>query len=79
MIFVSHKLSIDKQVLSKLTSNHSLNILVILPRPSSNNDFGHERHDCSCVLFSQALLFKSSDQTRTAISIIKIIVVCWAH
>ncbi|XQW85495.1 hypothetical protein ACOYR1_01835 [Thalassotalea piscium] len=62
MIYISHKLSIDKTVLNTLKSYHSLNILVSQPRPSSDNSSEYVTHDCTCILSTQEILFHAEIQ-----------------
>lgn len=62
MIYLSHKLSIDKNVLKTLKSNHSLNILVGPPIKSDDTDSAYETHQCTCVLSTKEILFHAEIQ-----------------
>lgn len=62
MIYISHKLSIDKNVLKTLKSNHSLNIVVAPPQKSDDKNSAYETHQCTCVLSTQEILFHAEIQ-----------------
>ncbi|MEP1445417.1 MAG: hypothetical protein ABJK37_04770 [Paraglaciecola sp.] len=62
MIYVSHKLSIDRGLLTKLKSNDVLNILVS-PRHSTNDqNSDNVTQFCCCVLSNQQVLFHAEIQ-----------------
>ena len=71
MIYISHKLSIDKSVLHTLKSNHSLNIVVSPPQKSSNESSAYETHQCTCVLSTEQILFHAEIQLAPLSSLLK--------
>jgi len=71
MIYVSHKLSIDKKVLSSLKSNHSLNILVSPPQKSDDENSEYVTHECTCVLSTKEILFHAEIQLARLSSLLK--------
>jgi hypothetical protein len=71
MIYISHKLSIDKSVLNTLKSNHSLNILVSPPQKSADENSAYVTHECTCVLSTQEILFHAEIQLAPLSSILK--------
>ncbi|MEW6989075.1 hypothetical protein AADZ91_00185 [Colwelliaceae bacterium 6441] len=71
MIYTSHKLSIDKNVLKTLKSNHALNILVSQPKKSGEKGAEYETHQCTCVLSTQEILFHAEIQLAPLASILK--------
>ncbi len=70
MIYISHKLSINKVILNTLKSNHSLNILVSPPQVSDNNS-AYVTHKCTCVLSTQEILFHAEIQLAPLSSLLK--------
>jgi hypothetical protein len=62
MIYVSHKLSIDRVLLGELKSNDALNILIGPPHPSDDLNCKYVTHYCSCVLANQTVLFHAEIQ-----------------
>lgn len=62
MIYISHKLSIDKNILKTLKSNHALNILVSPPQKSDDENSEYVTHACTCVLSTQEILFHAEIQ-----------------
>lgn len=71
MIYISHKLSIDKTLLKTLKSNHSLNILVSPPQKSEDENSEYVTHDCTCVLSSQEILFHAEIQLAPLSALLK--------
>ena len=71
MIYISHNLSIDKNVLQKLKSNHSLNILVGPPQKSDDKNSEYVTHVCTCVLPTQEILFHAEIQLAALSSLLK--------
>lgn len=71
MIYISHKLSIDKILLKTLKSNHSLNIVVSPPKKSKEESSEFITHDCTCVLSSQEILFHAEIQLAPLSSLLK--------
>lgn len=62
MIYVSHKLSIDRRLLAELKSNDALNILVSSPRSTDNKNSENVTQFCTCVLSNQQVLFHAEIQ-----------------
>lgn len=73
MIYTSHKLSINKEVLKSLKSSHSLNIVVGPPRTKNDTEENHGNvtHECTCVLSTQEILFHAEIKLAPLTSIIK--------
>jgi hypothetical protein len=71
MIYISHKLSIDRNVLSTLKSNHCLNILVSAPQKSGDENSEYVTHECTCVLSTQEILFHAEIQLAKLSSLLK--------
>ena len=71
MIYISHKLSIDKTVLNNLKSNHSLNILVSPPQSSDERNPEYLTHECSCILSTGKILFHAKIQLAPLSSLFK--------
>jgi len=71
MIYLSHKLSIDKKVLKTLKSNHSLNILISPPQISGKEGAISETHQCTCVLSTKEILFHAEIQLAPLSSLLK--------
>lgn len=70
MIYVSHKLSIDKVLLNSLQSNDSLNILVGPPKEVNNKDSSYVTYNCTCILSTQQILFHAEIQLAPLSSLI---------
>lgn len=62
MIYVSHKLSIDKRLLAELKSNDALNILVSPTHTSDKQSSENVTQYCTCVLSNQQVLFHAEIQ-----------------
>lgn len=62
MIYVSHKLSIDRGLLTKLKSNDVLNILVSPRHSLDKQNSDNVTQFCSCVLSNQQVLFHAEIQ-----------------
>jgi hypothetical protein len=71
MIYLSHKLSINKNVLTTLKSNNSLNILLSPPQPSNDENSEYVTHDCTCVLSTKEILFHAQIQLAPLSSLLK--------
>lgn len=71
MIYISHKLSIDKNALNTLKSNHSLNILVSPPQKSDDENSEYIIHECTCVLSTQEILFHAEIRLAKLSSLLK--------
>jgi hypothetical protein len=71
MIYISHKLSIDRNILSILKSNDSINILVSPPKKSKNGTSEYVTHNCTCVLSTQDILFHAEIQLAKLSSLLK--------
>lgn len=71
MIYVSHKLSIDKDLLTKLKSNDALNILVSSPRASTDPVCQNVTQYCTCVLANQQVLFHAEIQLAPLSALLK--------
>lgn len=71
MIYISHKLSINKDVISTLKSNDCLNILVGPPQKSADENSAYAVHQCTCVLSTQAILFHAEIQLAPLSSLLK--------
>ena len=71
MIYISHKLSIDKTVLNTLKSNDSLNILVSPPQKSTDESSEHVTHDCTCILSNHKILFQAEIQLSPLSALLK--------
>lgn len=62
MIYVSHKLSIDKRLLTELKSNDALNILVSPPHFLDDPNSENMTQYCTCILSNQHVLFHAEIQ-----------------
>lgn len=62
MIYLSHKLSIDKKVLKNLQSNDAINIVVGPPIKSDNENSEYVTHNCTCILPTHEVLFHAEIQ-----------------
>ncbi|WP_293750457.1 hypothetical protein [uncultured Paraglaciecola sp.] len=62
MIYVSHKLSIDRILLAGLKSNDALNILVSSPHSTGNQNSENVTQVCTCVLSNQQVIFHAEIQ-----------------
>jgi len=62
MIYLSHKLSIDKNVLKHLKSNNSINIVVGPARKSDDESSEYVTHNCTCILPTHEILFHAEIQ-----------------
>ena len=71
MIYISHKLSINKVLLHSLRSNNSLNILVGPPKQSNNKETNYVTHNCTCVLSNQEILFHAEIELAPLSSLLK--------
>lgn len=71
MIYVSHKLSIDKKRLSTLKSNDCLNILVSPPEKSDDKNSTYVTHKCTCILSTEEILFHAEIQLAPLASLFK--------
>lgn len=71
MIYISHKLSIDKQILATLKSNHSLNIIISPLIKQENAHTDYDTHQCTCVLSTEEILFHAEIQLAPLASILK--------
>ncbi len=71
MIYISHKLSIDKTVLNTLKSNDSLNILVSPPQKSTDESSEHVTNDCTCILSNHKILFQAEIQLSPLSALLK--------
>lgn len=71
MIYVSHKLSIDKRLLVNLRSNDSLNILVSPVHSSDNPDSDNMTQYCTCLLSNKQVLFHAEIQLAPLSALLK--------
>lgn len=72
MIYVSHKLSINKNVLSKLQSNDPINILVSPPQTLTESNDEHVTQYCTCIsLTTQEVLFHADIQLAPLSSLLE--------
>jgi len=62
MIYLSHKLSIDTNILKKLQSKDAINLIVGPPEKSEGKDSDFVTHYCSCVLSTKEVLFHAEIQ-----------------
>jgi len=62
MIYVSHKLSIDRRLLAGLNSNDALNILVSPRYATDNQNSDNVTQFCTCILANQQVLFHAEIQ-----------------
>lgn len=71
MIYISHKLSINKKVLNNLRSNNCLNIVIGPPQASNDENSKYVTHDCTCILSTKEILFHAKIELAPLSSLLK--------